>query len=120
MLIRNWSLDAMTIVDLHGRLGVECQGNLPQAMRVLVDAGRREVVLNLLGVTAVDAAGLGALASAFRFARANGVELTLVVRAPTIRELLTRTKLLGVWPTFPTEAEAIASIEATRRLTMLA
>ena len=117
MLIRTWSLEAMTIVDLHGRLGVESQGHLTQAVRALVHVGRQEIVLNLLGVTAVDAAGLGELASAFRLARTAGAEVTLVVREPTIRELLRRTKLLGVWPTFPTEAEAIASADAKRRLT---
>jgi anti-sigma B factor antagonist len=113
MLIRTWSLDAIAIVDLHGRLGVECGGALHKAVRELLNAGRREVVLNLLGVKGVDAAGLGELADALRMVRASGGELRLVLRCDTVRELLVRTNLLRLLPTFPTEAEAIASFETS-------
>jgi anti-anti-sigma factor len=100
--------DTITIIDLHGRLGVESGGALYNAVHDLVNAGGREVVLSLLGVTDVDAAGLGALASTFSLVRDNGGQLKLVVRCATVRELLIRTKLLDLLPTFPTEAEAIA------------
>jgi anti-sigma B factor antagonist len=109
MLIRTRSLDAITAIDLHGRLGVENGGALHEAVRDLLNAGRREVVLNLRGVRGVDAAGLGELADAFSMVRASGGELRLVLRCETVRELLIRTNLLGLLPTFPTEAEAIAS-----------
>ena len=111
MLIRTRSQDAITTIDLHGRLGVEDRGALPEAVRELLNVGRREVVLNLLGVTGVDAAGLGELADAFSLVRASGGELRLVLRCDTVRELLIRTNLLGLLLTFPTEAEAIASFE---------
>ena len=111
MLIRTRSLDAITTIDLHGRLGVEDGGALHEAVRELLNVGRREVVLNLLGVTGVDAAGLGELADAFSLVRASGGELRLVLRCDTVRELLIRTNLLGMLPTFQTESEAIASFE---------
>jgi anti-sigma B factor antagonist len=113
MLIRTRSQDAITTVDLHGRLGVEDGGALHEAVRDLLNAGRREVVLNLLGVTGVDAAGLGELAGAFSMVRTHGAELRLVLRCESVRELLIRTNLLGLLPTFPTEVEAIASFETS-------
>jgi anti-sigma B factor antagonist len=117
MLIRIWALGTITVVDVHGRLGVESRGALQEAVRDLINDGRREVVLDLLGVTGVDAAGLGELASTFTLLRASGGELRLVVRSATIRDLLVRTKLLGLLPTFPTEVEAIASLDPASRLT---
>lgn len=111
MLIRTWSLDAVTIVDLHGRLDVETGAALHEAVCEILGAGRRYVVLNLLGVTGVDAAGLGTLADGFNVVRSTGGELKLVVRCAAIRELLARTNLLGLLPTLPSEAEAIASFE---------
>jgi anti-anti-sigma factor len=116
MLIRTWSLDAVTIVDLHGRLGVETGDGLRTVVRDLVTANRCEVLLNLLGLTGVDAAGLGALAEALSLVRANGGTLRLVVRCATVRELLVRTRLLDLLPTFPSEAEAIASFDSAPRM----
>jgi anti-anti-sigma factor len=117
MLIRTWSLDAITIVDLHGRVGVENGGALLTAVSDLLRAARRHLVLSLLEVTDVDAAGLGELASAFRAVRACGGVLKIVVRRENVRELMIRTQLLNWLPTFRTEAEAIASFERALDLT---
>jgi len=113
MLICTRSVGDTAIVDLHGRLGVECGATLREAVRELLLAGRGDIVLNLLAVTGVDAAGLGELASAFRLVCADRGELRLVVRSATIRELLLRTNLLGPLPTFSTEGEAISSFRET-------
>ena len=117
MLIRTWSLDAVTVVDLHGRLGVEGSGAVLNTVSDLLRSGHRQMVLSLLGVTDVDAAGLGELASAFQELRGAGGVLRIVVRIKNVRELLVRTHLLGGLPTFPTEAEAIASFEPAASLT---
>lgn len=111
MLIRTWSLDAITVVDMHGRLDIESGSALRDALCDVVAPGPRHVVLNMLGITGIDAAGLGALADAFTLAQGMGVELRIVVRSETNRELLKRTHLLGVIPTVATEAEALASFE---------
>jgi hypothetical protein len=48
MLTRTRSLDAITTIDLHGRLGVEDGGALPEAVREFLNVGRREVVVSRL------------------------------------------------------------------------
>jgi len=48
MLTRTRSLDAITTIDMHGRLGVEDGGALPEAVREFLNVGRREVVLSRL------------------------------------------------------------------------
>ncbi len=111
MLIRTWSLDAVTIVDVHGRLDVESGAALHDALGGLFATGRCCVVLNLVGITGIDAAGLGMLVDAFATAQAARGELKIVIRSASTRELLARTHLLGLLPTVATEAEAIAAFE---------
>ena len=106
----------MTIIDVHGRFGVESGGALVNTLSDLVRAGRRDIVLNLLGVTDVDAAGLGELASTISEVREHGGVLKIVVRGTRVRELLIRTHLLSRLSTFPTEAEAIASFDPATNL----
>jgi anti-anti-sigma factor len=108
MLIRSRSQDAITIVDVRGRLSVESGGALREAVRQLMNVERRNFVLNLLDVTAVDAAGLGELAGVFSIVHANGGVVKLVIQCGLVHELLVRTNLLDLMPTFPTEAAAIA------------
>jgi len=111
MLIRTWFLDGLTIIDLHGRLRSDDDGSLPDALLEVIGAGRRDIVLNLRGLTDVDAAGLGQIAQAFRLARAQGGDIRVAIGDERIRQLLVRTRLLALVPTFSSEAGAIASFE---------
>jgi anti-sigma B factor antagonist len=101
--------DGITIADVRGRLGVESGGALQDAVCEAMKAGRCNLILNLIDVTSVDAAGLGELAGVFSIVHANGGALKLVLHSGMVRELLVRTNLLDLLPTFPTEAAAIAS-----------
>jgi len=109
MQMRTSTSEGITIVDLDGRFGVECAESLNAIIIDLVRQGRRAIVLNLREVTAIDAAGLGALARAYDVLRTAAGELKLVVDRDDIREMLVRTQLLTVLPTFSTAADAFAS-----------
>lgn len=111
MLIRTWFLDGLTIIDLHGHLRGDDDGSLPDTVMDVIGAGRRDIVLNLRGLTDVDAAGLGQIAQAIRLARAQGGAIRMAVTDERVRELLIRTRLLALVPTFSSEAGAIASFE---------
>jgi anti-anti-sigma factor len=111
MLIRTWSLDEITVLDVTGRLGVEDGVALYRSVGAAVAGGSRQLVLNLAHTTAIDAAGLGELVRAYTAVREANGTLALVVRARPIRELLLRTRLLWLVPTYFTEAEAIASFD---------
>ena len=113
MLIRMSTSDGITMVDLDGRFGVGCAEALHGTVVDLVRQGRRAIVVNLSGVTSIDAAGLGALACAYEILRAEGGELKLVVDCDDIRELLVRTQLVTVLPTFSTATDAFSSFGET-------
>lgn len=80
-----------TILHCHGPL---VHGE-PSAM--LLHAGEiyssRELILDLTGVDAVDASGLGALVGLEKWARSTGVRIRLLNPSKYLRELLQLTKL---------------------------
>lgn len=115
MLVRTWALDSVTILDLHGPLTAESGAAIQDAIATALAAGRVDLVVNLLGVDLVDAAGIGLLAEAVRMVGVAGGTLRLVLRCETTRELLIRTGLTGLVPMFRTEAEALASVEPALR-----
>jgi anti-anti-sigma factor len=102
--------ETAAVVRLDGRLGVETGTALRDAVYAALGVGRHQVVLNLAGMSAVDAAGLGQLVQSLEAVRASGGELKLVLRQRGVLELMTRTNLLRLFEVFPSESEALAGI----------
>jgi anti-sigma B factor antagonist len=102
----------VTIVDLVGqiRLG-ETNINLHNALRGLVDAGDKNVLLNLAGVTHIDSSGLGELVAGYTTIERSGGEMKLENLSERVVDLMTITKLLTVFDVFEDEATAIASFD---------
>jgi len=67
-----------TILDLEGKvlLGEESTA-LREAISRLLQAGKKSILLNLGGVTAIDSSGLGTLVSGYATARKEGARLGL-------------------------------------------
>ena len=98
----------VTILDLKGRLRVG--GNavaLHKSIRALVLEKKILIVLNLAGVTYIDSCGLGELVASQISVEKKGGEIKLLGLTDTLRELLTVTRLLSVFDTYETEADAI-------------
>jgi anti-anti-sigma factor len=108
MMVR--TSEGITIIALEGSFGIECGGALHRTVLDLLEDGRRAFIADLLGVTRLDAAGVGQLASAFRIVRANDGEMAVVVGSDQIRELLDVTELTRFVPTFASIAEAAAGL----------
>jgi len=101
--------DAITTIALDGSLDIACGDALHRTVLDLLEDGHRAVIVNLLGVSRVDAAGLGQLVRAFTTVRGAGGELKVVVRCDQIRELLERTRLTTVVPTYASSVAAARS-----------
>src|ERR1700681_135724 len=97
----------VAIVDLSGRLtlGDGC-GTIRDTVRDLVNAGDRNILLNLNEVTYVDSAGLGEMASAYTTVSNLGGKLRLLNTQARVNTLLQVTKLYIVLITFSDEATA--------------
>jgi anti-anti-sigma regulatory factor len=62
-------------------------------VRALVRRGARDIVLNLAGVSRIDAAGVGELVRAFNVTRAADAACRIVESGPWVREILQRVGL---------------------------
>ena len=84
----------VTVESARGVVTVRCQGRLVRGQETALLCGviqqhGRDIILDLSGVTAIDAAGIGALVSL----RAAGIYLKLVGLSLAVRQVLRVTSL---------------------------
>jgi anti-sigma B factor antagonist len=85
---------------------------LREKIASLVNAGQKNLLLNLDGVPYIDSAGLGEMVRSYTTVSRQGGKLKLLNLTKRIEDLLSITKLLTVFETFDSEAEAIQSYAA--------
>jgi anti-sigma B factor antagonist len=110
MQIEERVVDDVTILDLKGKITLgEGDEALKDKVNSLALQGRRRILLNLAEVPYIDSAGLGGVVSTYTTISRQGGQLKLVNLTKRITDLLSITKLLTVFETFDSEAEALKS-----------
>jgi len=98
----------VAILDLKGRLRVGGSTlDLHKSIRCLLLEKKILILLNLSGVTYIDSCGLGELVASQVSVENKGGEIKLIGLTETLRELLRTTRLLSVFDTYESAAEAI-------------
>jgi anti-sigma B factor antagonist len=102
----------VTILDMSGavRMG-EGSVALRNAIRGLVEQGKKKILLNLGGVKNVDSSGIGELIANFTTVKREGGQLKLLNLTEKIQNLLVITKLLTVFDAYDNESDALNSFE---------
>ena len=113
MEIAERKVSDVTILDLTGKMTLgEGDEMLKQAINTLLAAGNKKLVLNLENVPYIDSAGLGEVVRTHTSVSRQGGSLKLLNLTKRIEDLLAITKLLTVFDTYDTEADAIKSFSA--------
>ncbi len=113
MEIAERKVSDVTILDLSGKMTLgEGDEMLKQAINRLLAAGAKKLVLNLGNVPYIDSAGLGEVVRTHTTVSRQGGSLKLLNLTKRIEDLLSITKLLTVFDTYESEAEAIKSFSA--------
>src|SRR5512137_2332038 len=113
MQIHQRSVGDVTIIDLQGKITLgEGDELLRDKVHSLIQQGHRKLVLNLAEVPYIDSAGLGEIVRTYTTVSREGGALKLLALTKRIQDLLAITKLLTVFETFDTEAEAVSSFGA--------
>jgi anti-sigma B factor antagonist len=100
----------VTILDLKGKMTLgEGDELLKDKINSLLAAGKKKLLLNLEGVPYIDSAGLGEVVRTYTTVSRQGGSLKLLNLTKRIEDLLSITKLLTVFDTFDSEAEAVKS-----------
>lgn len=110
MQIEERVVNNVTILDLKGKITLgEGDEVLKDKVNSLLQQGRKQILLNLGDVPYVDSAGLGQIVRTYTTVSRNGGQLKLVHLTKRITDLLSITKLLTVFETFDSEADALKS-----------
>ena len=110
MQIEERTVDGVTVLDLKGKMTLgEGDELLKDKVNSLMNQGRTKILLNLAEVPYIDSAGLGEIVRTYTTVSRQGGTMKLVNLTKRITDLLAITKLLTVFETYDTEAEALKS-----------
>ena len=110
--IEERSIGHVAVLDIVGRLtmdhGVE---RLKDKVNSLISQQRTHIVLNLKDVPYIDSGGLGQLVASYGSVLKAGGALKLLNISSRNHDLLSITRLVTVFESFDSEAEAVASFQ---------
>src|SRR4051794_2096133 len=110
MQIQERTIGDVLILDVKGRITLgEGDELLKDKVNSLLNQGLKKIVLNLAEVPYIDSAGLGEIVRTYTTVSRQGGNLKLLSLTKRITDLLAITKLLTVFETYDTEADAVRS-----------
>jgi anti-sigma B factor antagonist len=100
--------DNVALIDIAGRLALGSnEASVQEVVRGLIDSGKKQIVLNLAGVTYVDSSGLRQLVAIYATAANHGGEIKLLKLNKRVYDLMQITKLYTVFEIHTTEETAV-------------
>lgn len=113
MRISERNVGGVVVVDISGKLTLtDSPGRIKEKVTSLVFQGEKQIVLNMADVTYVDSSGLGELVACHLTAVKGGSTMKLANAGGRMQDLLVLTKLLTIFESHPSEAEAINSFKS--------
>ena len=113
MKIEERALENVVVLDLKCKLTIgEGDQLLKETIQKLMEKGHNNLLLNLEGVPYVASAGLGEIVRTYTTVSRQGGSLKLLNLTKRITDLLAITKLLTVFDTFESEADAVSSFKS--------
>jgi anti-sigma B factor antagonist len=114
MDIREIAVDGVTVLHLSGKIVLgEGEVQIRNRIKDLLADGQRKILLDLADVSYIDSAGLGTLISSFATVKREQGQLKLANLTNRVQDLLAITKLITVFDTYDSEAEALASFKSS-------
>lgn len=112
MQIKEREMNGVVVMDLSGRITLgEGSVSLRERIREELAKGRKQILLNLGGISYIDSSGLGELISAYASARNQGGEVKLLNVTKRVQDLMEIVKLYTVFDIYDDQAPAIASFQ---------
>jgi anti-sigma B factor antagonist len=106
------AIGRVTVLDIVGRLTID-QGaqHLKDKINSLISQQRTQIVVNLKNVPYIDSGGLGQLVASYGSVMRTGGALKLLNVTARNHDLLSITRLVTVFDSFDSEADAIQSFQ---------
>jgi anti-sigma B factor antagonist len=111
--IEERAIGRVTVLDIVGRLTIDqAAQHLKDKINSLISQQRTQIVLNLKNVPYIDSGGLGQLVASYGSVMKTGGALKLLNVTARNHDLLSITRLVTVFESFDSEADAIQSFQA--------
>jgi anti-sigma B factor antagonist len=107
LTLQHQKIGDIVVVRCQGRIVVGAEISSLQLELEKLTQLTKDVVLQLGEVSFIDSVGLGALVRLFGVLRAKGGDLKLCELSPFLLQVLQVTNLLGIFPIYASETEAI-------------
>ena len=105
-------IDGVTVLDIVGKLVMDRSAqHLKDKINSLISQERTHIVLDLKDVPYIDSSGLGELVAAYGSVMKAGGALKLLNVTSRNHDLLSITRLVTVFESFDSEAEAVRSFQ---------
>ena len=102
--------EGVTILEPKGKITIGAGDiALRNAVHEALDAGSKNILLNLADVTTIDSSGIGELVSAYTTVTNRGGKLKLLRLPPKVEDIMQITQLVTVFDVFDEEREAVES-----------
>jgi anti-sigma B factor antagonist len=102
--------DGVTILEPKGKITIGVGDvALREAVHGQLDAGERNLLIDMGGVSTIDSSGVGELVSTFTSVKNRGGSLKLIHLPPKVSDILQITQLITVFEVYDDENEAVAS-----------
>lgn len=112
MKINQRTAGNVTVLEAKGKITIgEGDIILREEIVKLLGEEKKQIVLDLGGVSYMDSAGVGELVSVYTSVKNRGGELKLSALTKKIKDLLTITQLMTIFDVHETDAEAVASFK---------
>ena len=110
---------SVTVLDIVGKLTTD-QGpqHLKDKINSLISQQRTHILLNLKNVPYIDSGGLGQLVASFGTVMKKGGALKLLNVSARNHDLLSITRLVTLFESFDSEAEAVQSFQTLAPLNL--
>ncbi|HEX2772564.1 MAG TPA: STAS domain-containing protein [Micromonosporaceae bacterium] len=102
------TVDEHTVLEVGGEVDVYTAPRLRERLVELIDAGGRDVIVDLGRVDFLDSTGLGVLVGALKRLRSAGGTFALVCNKEPLLKIFRITALDQVFPLYPSVEAAIA------------
>jgi anti-sigma B factor antagonist len=102
----------VSLVELKGRLTSFEAKAFREMIHGLLKQGQTNIVLNLTQLEYLDSSGIGELVRNYMTTVKRGGAMRVIGLAPKVEEILKITQLYQVFPEFPDEASAVASLKS--------
>ena len=99
----------VSVVEVIGKLTSLESGALRSSIARLLKEGRKQILLNLSGLTYLDSSGIGDLVHAYMSVIRGGGEMKVVGLSDKVEEILKITQLYQVFQEFKDEPSALRS-----------